>query len=285
MTLNEFQTAYPNESNSIEWKVGSSRKPIQNAIVAFSNSDGGILIIGVDDSGSPVGRPLDSGLEKQLWETINSVESPGAIELHRLSVENVEVTVVSISRRRQGVSQTSDGRILVRRGKQNLPLTGTDLVELVKHRIQDSFDGNRLADRTDLLPTDRRILIEAARGKELTNSAVRALLDVDSSTARQILQRLHKTGLLEQAGQRRGTRYRIALNLGWPAQVGLNHAELREEVLRMAEDTPVTNAILRDRLSLSRAEAVRLLNGLVADDLLALRGSKRGSHYVLARST
>ena len=534
MTLNEFRAAYPNESNFVEWKSGSGRKPIQNAIVAFSNTDGGVLMIGVDDRGAPVGKPFDSNLEKELWETINQIESPGSIQLNSLTVGNVDVTVVSISQRRQGVAQTSDGRILARKGKQNLPLTGTDLMELMKQRVHDSFDAGPsrwpladadaglleelcaafgidsslsmpdLADaleerglvsrpsgrpmltnagaiflipgapsafgkcyvevfrfpqnatehdlrkvfdgsptqqvdratawidnelgfdlvvvgrrrhelprlparalrevianavahrdyqlagsaveirisprevvvvspggfvapvtsdnlhnahasrnrrviqvlrafglaedagrgirvvrdemsdnlraeprfleeppghvtvrlpiespfspeerawvreleyRTDLLPTDRRVLIEAARGKELTNSDIRSLLGIDSSTARQTLQRLRDTGLLEQDGERRGARYRIVLDLGRPAWAGLDDAGLREAVLRMAEEAPLTNTLVRDRLNLSRAEALRLLSGLVADGLLALRGSKRGSHYVLEDST
>ena len=43
----------------------------------------------------------------------------------------------------------------------------------------------------------------------------------------------------------------------------------------------VTNSMVRQELGLSRNEAVALLKGLVAEGLLELRGSKRGSHYVL----
>ena len=49
-----------------------------------------------------------------------------------------------------------------------------------------------------------------------------------------------------------------------------------------ARGVELTNAIVRDRLGLSRNEAVWLLGGLTADGLLELRGSKRGAHYVPA---
>lgn len=533
MTLAEFTSAFPSESSYVEWKqeIGNDRN-IQKAVVAFSNADGGVLMIGVDDRGRPTGtgRPLDTDLEKRLWAIVNHVESPGSIELHELTVEGVAITVVSVERRLEGVAQTSDGTALIRMGKQNLPLTGAALVELMSQRVQDSFDSglsrwslaeadpdlleqlcraleigssmseqdladaleergmvvhrggkamltkagalfvvsgapaefgkcfvevfrfredgaehdrrvvfdgtpaqqvdaatawidnelgfdlivvgrkrhelrrlpvralrevianavahrdyqlsgsavevrvsprevavispggfvapvtsknlrnahaarNRrviqalrafglaedagrgigvvleemaqdlraepsfaeqpqghitvrlpvespvspeerawareLEERAELLPGDRRVLIEAARGAELANSDVRALLSVDSGEARQSLQRLRDAGLLEQEGRRRGARYRIVAGLGRPAWVGLDRAGQRSAVLDMAGRGPITNAMVRQELGLPRQGAVHLLRGLVADGVLEMRGSKRGSHYVL----
>lgn len=533
MTVEDFRALFPSESSYVEWKAGASSDGIQRAVVAFSNADGGVLMIGVDDQGQAKGKPLDEGLEKKLWETFNNVESPGGIEIHGVSVGEVEITIVSIARRLQGVAQTSDGRVLVRRGKQNLPLTGAALMELMSQRVQESFDSSlsrwrlaeadpqllavlceafeiapaleeqdradaleergmvirrsgeavltragalflvpdaadefgkcyvevfrfpeegaehdqrvvfggtpaqqvdaatawvdselgfdlvvvgrkrhelkrlpvralrevianavahrdyqlsgsavevrvtphevsvtspgqfiapvtsqnlhnahaarnrrviqalrafglaedagrgigvilnemaqdlrsdphfaeqpqghvtvrlpiespispeerawarELEDRAELLPDDRRVLIEAARGAELTNAVVRSLLNVDSASARQSLQRLRDAGLLDQVGERRGARYRIVPGLGRPAWVGLDQAGLRVAVLNMAAHGSVTNAAVRRELGLSRIEAVALLRGLVDDGLLELRGSKRGSHYVMART-
>ncbi len=533
MTAEQFRTEFPNENNYVEWKAGVSRKEIQRAIVAFSNADGGVLLLGVDDSGQPTGKPLDAGLEKTLWETINDIESPGPIKIRSLTVGSVLITVLSIGQRMQGLAQTSDGAALVRRGKQNLPLTGAALVELVTERTHDSFDnspsewsitkadpdllrqlcealdvdsgldGSRLADaleergmlvrrsgepvltkagalflvpeasnefgkcfievfrfpnpdgehdlrksfagtpaqqvdeatawidnelgfdlvvrgrkrhelrrlpvralrevianavahrdyqlagsavevrvtphevtvkspggfvapvtsenlrhahaarnrriiqalrafglaedagrgirvvleemaedlrveptfaedpaghitvrlpmespvspeerawareleqRTVLQPEDRRVLIEAARGVELSNASVRSLLHADSSTARQSLQRLRDAGFLVQDGERRGTRYYIAPGLRRPAWVGLDRVGMQSAILDMANSGPVTNAAVREVMGLSRSEAVAVLRNLVAHGQLELRGSKRGSHYVLPGS-
>ena len=531
MTAGEFRAAFRSESSYVEWKAGVSADGIQRAVVAFSNADGGVLMIGIDDRGQVKGKSLDEGLEKKLWEIFNNIESPGGIEMHGLSIGEVEITIVSVARRLQGVAQTSDGTVLIRRGKQNLPLTGAALMELMSQRVQDSFDSSlskwrlsdadpellallcaafeiglaleeqdradaleergmivrrsgeavltkagalflvpeaadefgkcyvevfrfpedgaehdqrivfggtpaqqvdratawidselgfdlvvvgrkrhelkrlpvralrevianavahrdyqlsgsavearvtpnevsvtspggfvapvtsqnlrnahaarnrrviqalrafglaedagrgirvilsemaqdlrsepgfadqpqghvtarlpiespvspeerawarELEDRAELLPEDRRVLIEAARGADLTNAVVRSLLNVDSATARQSLQRLRNAGLLEQDGERRGARYRIVPGLSRPAWVGLDQAGLRLAVLNMAAHGLVTNGAVRRELDLSRVEAVALLRGLVADGLLELRGSKRGSHYVLA---
>ena len=534
MTVEQFRAGFPSESHYVEWKTGISGSEIQRAIVAFSNAEGGVLMIGVDDRGGLTGKSLDAGLERRLWEIVNHVESPGTIELNSLTVGKVEIVVVSVGRRLQGVAQTSDGAVLIRRGKQNLPLTGADLVDLVSRRVQESFDSSlsrwsltgadpdqlallleafgidpslgeqdradaleerglvvrrsgravltkagalflvpeapgefgkcfvevlrfpqngfehdqrvrfegtpaqqvdgatawidnelgfdlvvvgrrrhelrrlpvralrevianavahrdyqlsgsaveirvaphevtvispggfiapvnranlrnahaarnrrviqalrafglaedagrgirvvldemaedlraapsfeerpeghitvrlpiespvspeerawtrELENRALLLPEDRRVLIEAARGTELTNAAVRSLLNVDSPTARQSLQRLRDAGLLEQDGERRGARYRIVPGLRRPAWVGLDRAGLRSAVLGMAAHGPVTNSMVRSELGMSRAEAVTLLRDLVTRGLLELRGSKRGSHYVSGGSS
>lgn len=531
MTIDEFREAFPSESSYVEWKTGVGTSPIQKAVVAFSNADGGVLVIGVDDRGRPTGKALDDGLERKLWEIVNNVESPGNVEMSGLVVGQVEVTLVSVARRRQGVAQTSNGTTLIRRGKQNLPLTGAALTALMSQRVRDSFDSSlsrwrlsqadpellsrlcavydispglpehdqsdaleergmvvrrsgeavltkagalflvanapsefgkcfvevfrfpkdgvehdqriqfggtpaqqvdeatawidrelgfdlvvvgrrrhelrrlpvralrevianavahrdyqlsgsavevrvtpsevtvtspgefvapvtsqnlhnahaarnrrviqalrafglaedagrgirvilsemahdlrsepgfeeqphghvtarlpiespvspeerawaiELEDRAQLLPEDRRVLIEAARGTELTNAVVRSLLNVDSSAARQSLQRLRDAGLLEQDGERRGARYRLVPGLGRPAWVGLDQSGLRSAVLNMAAHGSITNSTLRKEFGLSRSEAVVLLRGLVAAGLLEMRGSKRGSHYVLA---
>lgn len=533
MTSGQFEASFPDENSFVEWKTGISRKQIQRSIVAFSNAEGGVLMLGVDDHGRLTGKPLDAGLEKTLWQIINDVESPGPIEINPLTVEDAEITVLSIGRRTQGLAQTSDGTALIRKGKQNLPLIGTALAELASVRAYVSFDSspsswsladadpeliahlcealdidsgldeahraevlegrglvvrrsgaatltragalfavpqapnelgkcfvevfrfpstadehdlrvkfegtpaqqvgaatawidnelgfdlvvvrhrrhelrrlpvralreviaNAVAHRdyqlsgsaveirmyphevvvispggfvapvnsrnlrhahasrnrqiiqtlrafglaedagrgirvileemaedlrteptfaedpaghvtvrlpiespvspeerawareleqlTVLRPEDRRVLIEAARGVELSNAGVRSLLHADSSTARQSLQRLRDAGLLVQVGERRGTRYRIASGLRRPAWVGLDRADLQSAILDMASTVSITNAAVREYTGLSRSEAAALLRGLVARGQLELRGSKRGSHYVVPGS-
>ena len=140
MTTEEFAAAYPSESRYVEWKSGSGSSALQRAIVAFSNAEGGVLLLGVDDRGSPTGLPFTEGLEKDLWEIANLIESPGSIEMRGLRVGSVEITVISVSTARQGVAMTSGGAVLIRRGKQNLPLRSSGLVQLVSQRAQESFD-------------------------------------------------------------------------------------------------------------------------------------------------
>ena len=533
MSREEFSSAFPGESHYVEWKTGSGRSEIQKAVVAFSNADGGVVMLGVNDKGAITGKPLDEGLKKKIWEIIQEIESPGSVELHSLRVEESYITVISVAERLDAVAQTSDGTLVIRRGKQNLPLKGGAFVGLVSQREQESFDSSpsrwslpdadpdllaqiceafefdpglssqdtadaleergmvvraagsamltkagalflvptaprefgkcfvevfrfpegatehdqrtvfdgtpaqqvdaatakideelgfdlvvvglnrhelkrlpvkalrevvanavahrdyqlsgsavevhitprevlvtspggfispvtsenlrnahaarnrhviqalrafNLAEdagrgirvildemaadlrteptfteeppghvtvrlpvespvspeergwvreqetRAALRPEDRRVLIEAARGVELTNSAVRSLLGIDSAPARQSLQRLRDAGILEQFGERGGARYRIVPSIQRSAGIRLDFTEMPSIVLDMAARGPITNSTLRNRLGLSRQEAVDLLRALTKTGLLEMRGSRRGSHYVLSGS-
>lgn len=509
-----------------------ARGPIQRAIVAFSNADGGVVLIGVDDRGHPVGCPFGEGVKKDLWEVVGGINSPGLVSLRGVRVDRTEITVVAVERRRQGIAQTSAGTPLVRKGKQNLPLVGEELLALMSDRVKDSFDGgasrwsladadpglvaalcraldlefagdaavvaealagrglvlrsghgsvltnaaalflvpeagqalgkcridvfryekdaieydrrvtfdgtpaeqveaasawiseelgadlvvvgNRRYDlprlprkalrevianavahrdyqlsgsavevrltptevvvtspggfvapvtsenlqeahsarnngviyvlrafglaedagrgigvilhemaadlrlrptfleeppghvtvrlpvegsvtpeerawvrdleaRGDLLAEDRRVLVEAARGFELTNAGVRSLLDIDSVKARQSLRRLRDAGLLEQEGIKGGARYRLAATLRPPAGVPLTRAERRARIVALAANRQsITNSTVRSEAGLSRHEARSLLADLVARGDLELRGRGRGAHYVRA---
>ena len=92
--------------------------------------------------GHPTGKPLDEGLEKTIWEIIQEIESPGSVELYGLRVGKVDITVITVAERLDAVTQTSDGTLLIRRGKQNLPLKGGAFVGLVSQREQQTFDSS-----------------------------------------------------------------------------------------------------------------------------------------------
>ena len=88
-------------------------------------------------------------------------------------------------------------------------------------------------------------------------------------------------GFLRQSGRRGGSLYTLDGTLGPPAGLRLTDAELRSAILRMAGERPLTNANVRAQLGIDRAEALKLLDGLVRDGRLERRGEKRGSHYTL----
>ena len=531
MTLEEFRAAFPDEGQYVEWKTGTGRRPIQEVVVAFSNADGGIVMIGVDDRGTVTGCPFDGGVEKDLWEMIGQIESPGLVQITGVRVGKAEITVVAVGARRDGIAQTPNGRSLIRRGKQNLPLLGRELRELLAARLPGDFEAtpscwslddadpelllqlcdalgieadqsradlsaslaqrglavpddpahpltnagalflvadapivfgksyievfrfregspeydrrevfggtpsqqvqtavdwiigeigfdlvvlrtirheltrlpadalretlaNAVAHRdyqlsgaavevhvtpsevvvispggfaggvtsenigeahfarnkavinvlrafdlaedagrgidlirhemasalrheptfeespagwvrvvlpavgpvtpdelawtheigrdAGLLPSDRRVLVEALRGVELTNSTVRSLLGVGVSPARNTLQRLCELGHLEQEGNGGGAHYRLSMSIPAPYGRPSSRAEMREMILDWAGDGPVTNSLVQSRFGVSRSQALTLLRGLVDDGLMTKNDRGRGASYQLA---
>ena len=80
---------------------------------------------------------------------------------------------------------------------------------------------------------------------------------------------------------RGGAAYRISSDLE-RSHAHLSVAEVDALVLKMARETPVTNAILRERTGLSRPQALAVLSRLVAGGRLERRGERRGVRYVPA---
>lgn len=135
--------------------------------------------------------------------------------------------------------------------------------------------------RGELRPRDRAVLVHAARGKALTNGHVRELMGIDSTHARASLQRLRDAGLLRQVGRKSGARYVLGDGISPPAGLRLTAEDVRDTVLALAEERPVTNRLVRERLAVDRTEALRLLKQLVARGDLVQEGERRGTRYRL----
>lgn len=135
-----FRKELGHETHHVEWKTGVSGKPLQEAAVAFSNTDGGVIVIGVRDDGEIVGREPTPGLVDDIHRVLRDAHNPGSYEIHPLDVDGVIVTILAIARRVQGVAQTSDGRVLVARGTRKDALFGSDLQRLINERSLGKFD-------------------------------------------------------------------------------------------------------------------------------------------------
>lgn len=138
--------------------------------------------------------------------------------------------------------------------------------------------------RGELKPYDRVLVVHAARGRVLTNVTARELLGVDSTHARGALRRLCDAGLLVQQGTKSGAKYVLADDITPPPGLRLSRANLQELVIDLARSSTVTNGLLRERLSVDRAEALRVLNELVESGRLIRLGERRGARYVLAEA-
>lgn len=189
-SLAEFRAAFPFESEFIERKSGFNRTAIQEAAVAFSNADGGVILIGVDDAGSVLGRELSSGLVDEIHRAIREARDPGRYALHELTVDGRPVVVLSIARRIEGFSQTSSGRILVRRGTMKVALFGAELARFINERSLQRFEET-----------------EAGVGLEDADPELLSELTATFGWSRDVPERLAEQGLLLRDG---GDRLTIA---------------------------------------------------------------------------
>jgi ATP-dependent DNA helicase RecG len=140
MTRSEFVAAFPTESELVERKKGAGRDSLTETVVSFSNTDGGVILIGVSNDGEVVGRELTQGLEDDLHEMIGYVSNPGRYSIHGLEVAGTAITALAVAKRGEGFAQTSDGRVLVRRGTRDSALFGPDLQQFLNARSLEHFE-------------------------------------------------------------------------------------------------------------------------------------------------
>jgi ATP-dependent DNA helicase RecG len=154
MSREDFKGAFPREGELVEFKEGLSQRQFQRVVTAFSNSSGGIVLIGVRDDGFVVGRTLTTALEAEVHRAIREINDPGRYWLHTLDVDAKNVVVVSVAQKAQGFAQTRDGQVLVRRGEDSVPLIGNELARFISGRALVRFDETETAASYDDIAKD-----------------------------------------------------------------------------------------------------------------------------------
>lgn len=111
-------------------------KELAKDCVAFANSVGGKLIIGVEDGADqpPAGQTIPAGLtdaiRKRIAELTVGVSALPEMLVWESGAEFIELTIP----RATGVASTSDGRYFIRVGDESRPVTGDDVMRLANER-------------------------------------------------------------------------------------------------------------------------------------------------------
>jgi ATP-dependent DNA helicase RecG len=139
-TVSNFAALIERENDHIELKTGAGSLPLQESMVAFSNADGGAILVGVTNARVVTGRRLDQGTEDKIHEAARAAHSIGRYRIREITVGGRPVVTVLVHRREEGFSQTSDGRLLIRRGGHNVALIGHEAWEFMAARALNRFE-------------------------------------------------------------------------------------------------------------------------------------------------
>jgi ATP-dependent DNA helicase RecG len=140
LTATEFENEFPAENQHIEFKRGIGADQIQETTVAFSNADGGVILIGILDDGTVQGRPLDSGSADSIHRTLQEIHNPGRYFLHEVKIAGRPVIALAIAKRQEGFAQQSNGIVRVRKGTRDQALFGPELQHLVNERSASRYE-------------------------------------------------------------------------------------------------------------------------------------------------
>jgi ATP-dependent DNA helicase RecG len=138
LSRDDFSAAFPEETQFVEFKQGLS--DLQDSIVAFSNTHGGLILVGVRNNGALVGLDYKPTTEDRIQQAVQEIHSPGIVSVRPLRVGDRKVAVVGVGPLTEGFAQTSQARVLIRVGTRRVALIGNELVRFIHERATSSFE-------------------------------------------------------------------------------------------------------------------------------------------------
>lgn len=154
LTQNEImQIIEKGENGSVEFKTSDVRPDsLAREIVGFSNSQGGVVLLGVDDSGSIIG--LDSSTKYAEWVTNisrNNVVPPIDCVYYEAKLSDTSIGLIEVPKGFDKPYQTTDGKFLIRVNSTLRTASQGELLRLfqqagVYHFDQTGVTGSSIAD-------------------------------------------------------------------------------------------------------------------------------------------
>ncbi len=112
---------------------------LAETLIAFANSDGGTLVIGVDEQGRFVGDLMFEDVEDVLRLALGQSRPVVRTEWQPSEVNGNTVIAIHVPRSND-LHSLRDGRVLVRSGVENRPLGGNEIVHLAATKSSGDFE-------------------------------------------------------------------------------------------------------------------------------------------------
>ena len=127
-----FELIKQGENSSVEFKRGDVRaESLAREIVAFSNSYGGTLLLGVDDDRSVVGVDDDRNYEEWVANIArNNVVPPVHVSCEEIILGGKRIVLIEVPKGRDRPYQDSSGRFYLRIGSTNRIASLNELMRL-----------------------------------------------------------------------------------------------------------------------------------------------------------
>jgi ATP-dependent DNA helicase RecG len=142
---------------------------LAECLVAFANADGGLIVLGVNENGQMTQEIWSEEAEGALREAANLCRPP--VPSRWQSIEAQSTTLIGINVARSlDLHSLYDGRVLIRSGSRNRPLSGDEIRDLANSKHTAEFE-------TEVVPgaqvddLDPEIINEYLEGREKRGAA------------------------------------------------------------------------------------------------------------------
>ncbi|HEY4688922.1 MAG TPA: ATP-binding protein [Anaerolineae bacterium] len=148
----------------VEYLADAEVEALAETLVAFANSDGGTLLLGVDENGKPNGHVFPDEAESALRGAEARCRPAVQVKWEQVDMTGATVVAVHVSRSTE-LHSLNDGRVLVRMGVENRPLGGEAIRQLAATKSSADYESETVpgASRADL---DDAILAEFVEKRE-----------------------------------------------------------------------------------------------------------------------
>ena len=124
---------------------------IAETLVAFANSEGGTILLGIDETGRPGDILVDEDASNALQHAETLCHPPIQADWQQEETSEGVVVILRVERSER-LHTLDDGRVVVRSGKQNRTLAGNEIHALSATKVTGDFETEIVpgADRDDL---------------------------------------------------------------------------------------------------------------------------------------
>lgn len=130
-------------------------QPIAETLVAFANTEGGTVVIGLDRDGNTVGK-VDRGKIDAALKEVDGICNPPVVVGNLEQVETDSNTIYTLRVPRSiELHALTDGRVLIRSGAKNRPLGGQEILKLASAKSTGDFESEGVANATQLDFSDK----------------------------------------------------------------------------------------------------------------------------------
>jgi ATP-dependent DNA helicase RecG len=112
---------------------------LAETLVAFANSDGGTILIGVTETGQATGQVFADELEVALQSAVQECRPPVEVRWHQAAAEEGLAFAIVVKRSPE-LHSLADGRVLIRAGVENRPLSGGEIRQLAATKSTGDFE-------------------------------------------------------------------------------------------------------------------------------------------------